>query len=82
MVHGHDCVQIDGTVFLNGVDNGADGAEKHLIHIAQVADCRWVEISEQKEHLVSDEENDVHDGNVDGDDDCADDGADGAEKHL
>ena len=23
-----------------GADDGADGAEKHLVHLAQVADCR------------------------------------------
>ena len=28
-----------------GADNGADGAEKHLVHLAQVADCCWEEIS-------------------------------------
>eukprot|EP00957_Ditylum_brightwellii_P149374 11376630-Ditylum_brightwellii.AAC.1 len=65
MVHGRDCVQTDGTVFLNGVDGGADGAEKHLVHLTQVADCHLAEISEQKDHIVSDEDDDVHDGNVD-----------------
>eukprot|EP00957_Ditylum_brightwellii_P018269 1376261-Ditylum_brightwellii.AAC.1 len=69
MVHGHDCVQTDGTVFLNGVGDGADEAKKHLVHLTQVVDCRLAEISEQKDHLVSDKDNDVHDGNVDGEDD-------------
>eukprot|EP00957_Ditylum_brightwellii_P060823 4617901-Ditylum_brightwellii.AAC.1 len=90
MVHSRDCVQTDGTVFFNDVDDGADGAEKHLVHLTQVADCRLAEISKQKDHLVSDEDNDAHDGNVNdkdnsvgnGDDDGTNDGADGAEKHL
>eukprot|EP00957_Ditylum_brightwellii_P038324 2897261-Ditylum_brightwellii.AAC.1 len=87
MVHGRDCVQTYGTVFFNGVEDGADGAEKHLIHLTQVDDCRLVEISKQKEHLVSDEDNDAHDGNVDGEDDSVgngdDNGADdGAEKNF
>eukprot|EP00957_Ditylum_brightwellii_P007165 544157-Ditylum_brightwellii.AAC.1 len=69
MVHGRGCVQTDGTVFFNGVDDGADEAEKHLVHLTQVADCHRVEISEQKDHLVSDEDDDVHDGDVDGEDD-------------
>eukprot|EP00957_Ditylum_brightwellii_P002254 173863-Ditylum_brightwellii.AAC.1 len=69
MVHACNCVQTDGTVFLNSVDDGANSAEKHLVHLSQVADCCQAEISEQKEHLVSDEDDDVHDGNVDGDDD-------------
>eukprot|EP00957_Ditylum_brightwellii_P178442 13592047-Ditylum_brightwellii.AAC.1 len=74
MVHGYDCVQTDGTVFFNSVENGADGAEKHLVHCSQVAYCRRMEIN-----------NDVHDGNVDGEDDSignGDDSAVGAEKHL
>eukprot|EP00957_Ditylum_brightwellii_P202503 15330487-Ditylum_brightwellii.AAC.1 len=28
-----------------GVDDGADEAEKHLVHLVQVADCCWEEIS-------------------------------------
>eukprot|EP00957_Ditylum_brightwellii_P115547 8813091-Ditylum_brightwellii.AAC.1 len=94
MVHGRDCVQTDETVFFNCVDDGADVAEKHLVHLAQAADCHRAEISEQNKHLVSDEDDDVHNGNIDGEDDSvgngdddgddggADDGADGAEKHL
>eukprot|EP00957_Ditylum_brightwellii_P008925 675747-Ditylum_brightwellii.AAC.1 len=87
LVHGRNWVQTDGTVFFNGVEDGADSAEKHLVHLSQVADCRRAEISKQKEYLVSNEDDDVHDGNVDGEDDGvgngADDGADdGAEKHL
>eukprot|EP00957_Ditylum_brightwellii_P082969 6307992-Ditylum_brightwellii.AAC.1 len=69
MVHAHDCVQTDGTVLINGIEDGADGAEKHLIHLSQVADCHQAEMSKQKEHLVSNENDDVDNGNVDGDDD-------------
>eukprot|EP00957_Ditylum_brightwellii_P208637 15358323-Ditylum_brightwellii.AAC.1 len=84
MVHGRDFVQTNGTALFNGVDNGADGAEKHLVHLSQVADCCWAEISKRNKHLVSNEDDDVHDGNVDGDDgsvgngddDGVDDGAD------
>eukprot|EP00957_Ditylum_brightwellii_P155594 11844189-Ditylum_brightwellii.AAC.1 len=28
------------------VDGGIDGAEKHLVHLVQVADCCWEERSE------------------------------------
>eukprot|EP00957_Ditylum_brightwellii_P139931 10663263-Ditylum_brightwellii.AAC.1 len=68
MVHAHDFVQTDGTVLFNGVDDVVDDAEKHLVHLSQVADCCWAEISEQNEHLVSDEDDDV--------DNCADYGDD------
>eukprot|EP00957_Ditylum_brightwellii_P052997 4017967-Ditylum_brightwellii.AAC.1 len=51
--------------------------------------CR-TEISKKNEHLVLEQDDDVHDGDVNGEDDSvgngdgdgADDGADGAEKHL
>eukprot|EP00957_Ditylum_brightwellii_P151914 11568485-Ditylum_brightwellii.AAC.1 len=59
MVHARDCVQTDGTVLFNGVGDGADSDDKHLVHISQVADCCWAEISKQKEYLVSNEDNDV-----------------------
>eukprot|EP00957_Ditylum_brightwellii_P139082 10601135-Ditylum_brightwellii.AAC.1 len=59
MVHACDCVQTDGTVLFNGVDDGADGAEKHLAHLSQVADCCQAEIRKQNKHLVSDEDDDV-----------------------
>eukprot|EP00957_Ditylum_brightwellii_P097561 7430389-Ditylum_brightwellii.AAC.1 len=48
-----------------GADNGADRDEKYLIHLAQVADCCLVEISEQNEHLVLEQDDDVHNGDVD-----------------
>eukprot|EP00957_Ditylum_brightwellii_P102509 7812354-Ditylum_brightwellii.AAC.1 len=47
-----------------GADDGADGAEKHLVHLKQVADCCLAEISKQNGHLVLEQDNDVHDGNV------------------
>eukprot|EP00957_Ditylum_brightwellii_P148563 11312123-Ditylum_brightwellii.AAC.1 len=53
----------------NGVDAGADGADKHLVHLSQVADCCRAEISKQNKHLVSNEDDDVDDGDVDGDND-------------
>eukprot|EP00957_Ditylum_brightwellii_P089808 6839505-Ditylum_brightwellii.AAC.1 len=65
MVPAHNCVQTDGTVFFNGADDGADSAEKHLVHLSQVADCHQTEISKQKEYLVSNEDDDVHNGDVD-----------------
>eukprot|EP00957_Ditylum_brightwellii_P057984 4396934-Ditylum_brightwellii.AAC.1 len=61
MVHSCDCVRTDGTVFFNGVDDGADCAEKHLVHLVQIADCCQVEISERNKHLVVKQDNDVHD---------------------
>eukprot|EP00957_Ditylum_brightwellii_P159139 12111802-Ditylum_brightwellii.AAC.1 len=78
MVHSCDCIQTDGTEFFNGVDNGADGAEKHLVHLIQLADCHLAEISVQKDHLVSDADNDVHNGNVIGEEDSVGNGDGGA----
>jgi hypothetical protein len=74
----------------SGADDGAEGAEKHLVHLAQVADCCWAEISKRNKHLVLEQDDDAHDGDVDdeddsvgnGDDGGADDGAEGAEKQL
>eukprot|EP00957_Ditylum_brightwellii_P187879 14305326-Ditylum_brightwellii.AAC.1 len=80
MVHAHDCIKTDGTVLFNGNDDDADGDEKHLVHLSQVADCHRADRSKQKKHLVSNEDDDVHNVDVDGDDDSvgngADDGAD------
>eukprot|EP00957_Ditylum_brightwellii_P136817 10433089-Ditylum_brightwellii.AAC.1 len=62
-----------------GADNGADGAEKHLVHLPQVADCCLAEISKQNKNSDNGGEDDsVCYGNDGG----ADNGADGAEKHL
>eukprot|EP00957_Ditylum_brightwellii_P073986 5622675-Ditylum_brightwellii.AAC.1 len=86
MVHAQDRVGTDGTVLFNGVDNGAYGADKHLTHISQAADCCRMERSKQNKHLVRNEDNDVDDGVDNGDndsvDDGVDDGADGADKYL
>eukprot|EP00957_Ditylum_brightwellii_P112544 8579358-Ditylum_brightwellii.AAC.1 len=41
-------------------DNGADRAEKHLVHLTQVADCCLAEINKQNEHLVLEQDDDVH----------------------
>eukprot|EP00957_Ditylum_brightwellii_P160078 12185786-Ditylum_brightwellii.AAC.1 len=76
MMHGRNCVQTDGTVFFNGVEDSADGAEKHLVHLSQVADCGRAKISKQNEHLVSDEDDGVHYGNYDSEDDSVSNGAD------
>eukprot|EP00957_Ditylum_brightwellii_P030107 2278873-Ditylum_brightwellii.AAC.1 len=48
-----------------GADDGADRAKKHLVHLTQVADCCRAEISERNEHLVLEQDNDVHNGDVD-----------------
>eukprot|EP00957_Ditylum_brightwellii_P107368 8193098-Ditylum_brightwellii.AAC.1 len=82
MVHARDCVETDGTVLFNGVDDGADGVDKYLAHVSQAADCCMTERSKQNKHLVCDEENDVDNGVDNGDDDGVVDGADGADKHL
>eukprot|EP00957_Ditylum_brightwellii_P145120 11053406-Ditylum_brightwellii.AAC.1 len=90
MVHARDCVRTGGTVLFNGVDNGIDGADKHLVHLSQVADCCLANRNKQNKHLVCNEDDDVDDGTVDGaddsvgngDDDGVDNGADGADKHL
>eukprot|EP00957_Ditylum_brightwellii_P000333 25864-Ditylum_brightwellii.AAC.1 len=60
MVLGRDRVQTEGAMFFNadeddsvgygdggGADDSADGAERHLVHLAQVANCCRVEISKQ-----------------------------------
>eukprot|EP00957_Ditylum_brightwellii_P039455 2984815-Ditylum_brightwellii.AAC.1 len=73
-----------------GADDSADKAEKHLVHLTQVADCCRVEISKQNKHLVLEQDDYICNGHVDGEDDSvgygddggADDGADRAEKHL
>eukprot|EP00957_Ditylum_brightwellii_P074026 5624950-Ditylum_brightwellii.AAC.1 len=61
MVHACNGVKTDGTVLFNGVDNGAEGADKHLTHLSQAADCCLMERSEQNEHIVCDEDDDVED---------------------
>eukprot|EP00957_Ditylum_brightwellii_P190990 14542319-Ditylum_brightwellii.AAC.1 len=76
MVHTRDHVQTDGTVLYNGVDDGADGADKHLVHLSQVADCCLVDRNEQNEHLICNEDDDVDDGAVDGDNDSVGNGDD------
>eukprot|EP00957_Ditylum_brightwellii_P069276 5258834-Ditylum_brightwellii.AAC.1 len=53
----------------DGVDDGLDSAEKHLVHLSQVADCCQADRSEQNEHLVCNEDDDVDDGVDDGDND-------------
>eukprot|EP00957_Ditylum_brightwellii_P084442 6421354-Ditylum_brightwellii.AAC.1 len=74
----------------DSADDGVDGAGKHLVHLAQVADFFLAEISKQNKHLVLEQDNFVHKGDVNGEDDSvgygddggADDDVDGAEKHL
>eukprot|EP00957_Ditylum_brightwellii_P077366 5878583-Ditylum_brightwellii.AAC.1 len=41
-----------------GTDDGADGAERHLVHLAQVADCSRAEISNQNKNSDVDGEDD------------------------
>eukprot|EP00957_Ditylum_brightwellii_P076330 5801497-Ditylum_brightwellii.AAC.1 len=94
MVHVCNRVRTDGTVFFHGVDNGDDGADKHLTHLSQVADCCLTERSERNEHVVCNKDDDVDDGVDDGvdngeddtvedyDDDGVENGDDGADKHL
>eukprot|EP00957_Ditylum_brightwellii_P076954 5848964-Ditylum_brightwellii.AAC.1 len=59
-----------------GVGDGAEGANKHLAHLSQAADCCMTDRSEQNKHLVCDEDDDVDDGVDDGDNDSVDDGDD------
>eukprot|EP00957_Ditylum_brightwellii_P021080 1588458-Ditylum_brightwellii.AAC.1 len=63
-------------LFAPGVDDGAVGADKYHVHLSQAADCCRAERSEQNKHLVYDEDNDVDDRVVDGDDDSVDNGDD------
>eukprot|EP00957_Ditylum_brightwellii_P142383 10847642-Ditylum_brightwellii.AAC.1 len=74
----------------HSVDDGDDGADKHVTHLSQAADCSLTEKSKQNEHVAWDKDNDVDDGvdngdddSVDnGDDDGDDNGDDNADKHL
>eukprot|EP00957_Ditylum_brightwellii_P088389 6732336-Ditylum_brightwellii.AAC.1 len=43
----------------NGNDDDADGAEKHLVHLSQVADWCLADKSKQNEHLVLEQDKDV-----------------------
>eukprot|EP00957_Ditylum_brightwellii_P174466 13283638-Ditylum_brightwellii.AAC.1 len=49
----------------NCVDDGAEGADKHLAHLSEVADCCRMDRNKQNEHLVCDEDNDVDNGDDD-----------------
>eukprot|EP00957_Ditylum_brightwellii_P033222 2517295-Ditylum_brightwellii.AAC.1 len=90
MVHARDRIGTDGTVLFNDDDDSVDGADKHLAHLSQAADCCLIERSEQNKHVVCNEANDVdngvdnndNDSDGDGDDDGVDNGAEGADKHL
>eukprot|EP00957_Ditylum_brightwellii_P157930 12021353-Ditylum_brightwellii.AAC.1 len=80
-------------LFFNGVDDGADGADKHLTHLSQGVDCCLMERSKQNKHVIGNKGNDVDNGydngydnsdndSVDNGDDGVDYGDDGADKHL
>eukprot|EP00957_Ditylum_brightwellii_P116432 8881273-Ditylum_brightwellii.AAC.1 len=58
-----------GYVDAGGAVDGANRAEKLLVHLAQVADCCRAEISDRKEYLALEKDDDVHNGDVDGEDD-------------
>eukprot|EP00957_Ditylum_brightwellii_P162506 12373803-Ditylum_brightwellii.AAC.1 len=62
MVHARDCVGTDGTVLFHGIDDGVDGAGKHLTHISQAAGCCLMKRSKQNKHVVCDKDDDVDDG--------------------
>eukprot|EP00957_Ditylum_brightwellii_P065419 4962539-Ditylum_brightwellii.AAC.1 len=64
------------------VDDGAEGADKYLVHLSQVADCCRTDRHKQNEHLVCNADSVVDYGANDGVDDGVDDGAKGAKKHL
>eukprot|EP00957_Ditylum_brightwellii_P154834 11784162-Ditylum_brightwellii.AAC.1 len=74
----------------DGVENGAEGANMHLAHHSQTADCCMMERSKHNKHLVCDEDNDIDndvdngddDSVDDGDDDSVEEGSEGADKHL
>eukprot|EP00957_Ditylum_brightwellii_P067143 5096180-Ditylum_brightwellii.AAC.1 len=53
----------------DSTDDGVDRAEKHLIHLAQVAGCFRAEISKRNKHLVLEQDDFVHNGDVNGEDD-------------
>eukprot|EP00957_Ditylum_brightwellii_P000182 14686-Ditylum_brightwellii.AAC.1 len=80
MVHVHNCVQIDGTVLFHGVDDNADGADKHLAHLSQGVDCHFTWRSKQDAHVVGNKDDDVDNGVEDsvdnGDDNSVEDGVD------
>eukprot|EP00957_Ditylum_brightwellii_P064258 4876550-Ditylum_brightwellii.AAC.1 len=72
MVHTHDCVRTDRTVFFHGVDDSDNGADKHLTHLSQGVGCHFTQRSKQNSLVVGKKDNDVDDGV----DDSAEDGDD------
>eukprot|EP00957_Ditylum_brightwellii_P124281 9473549-Ditylum_brightwellii.AAC.1 len=74
----------------NCVDNGNDGAYKHLTYLSQAAECCLTERSKQNKLVVCSKDNDVDNVVDNGDDDIVDngdneiieDGDDGADKLL
>eukprot|EP00957_Ditylum_brightwellii_P127989 9760672-Ditylum_brightwellii.AAC.1 len=64
----------------DGVDDGVDGADKHLTHLSQVFDCHLTLRIEGNEHVVGINDKDIVDGVDDGvedvDDDSVEDGDD------
>eukprot|EP00957_Ditylum_brightwellii_P112122 8549189-Ditylum_brightwellii.AAC.1 len=67
----------------DGINVVDDGAEKHLTHFSQAAECCLMGRSKQSKHVVCSEDNDVnngdHDSVVDGDGDDVEDGVDGVD---
>eukprot|EP00957_Ditylum_brightwellii_P075431 5732635-Ditylum_brightwellii.AAC.1 len=55
------------------VQNGDDGADKHLAHISQAGDCCLMERSKQNKHIIGNKDDDVDNGVDNGDDDSVDD---------
>eukprot|EP00957_Ditylum_brightwellii_P106710 8141026-Ditylum_brightwellii.AAC.1 len=64
MVHARDRVTTDRTVLFHGVDNGVDGADKHLTHLSQAVNSHLSQRSKQNKHNVCDKDNDI-DNDVD-----------------
>eukprot|EP00957_Ditylum_brightwellii_P079029 6010584-Ditylum_brightwellii.AAC.1 len=60
----------------DGVEDGDNGAGKHLTHLSQVADCCLMERRKQNEHVVCNKDNDVDNGDDDSVEDGVDDGDD------
>eukprot|EP00957_Ditylum_brightwellii_P094620 7206150-Ditylum_brightwellii.AAC.1 len=69
----------------DGVNDGVDGANMHLISLSQAADCCLTERSKQNKHVVCNEDNNVDDDSdysVDNGDDGVDDCDDNGDKYL
>eukprot|EP00957_Ditylum_brightwellii_P102689 7825952-Ditylum_brightwellii.AAC.1 len=56
MVHPHNYAGTDGTMLFHGVDDSADGGDKHLTHLSQAVDYCLKETSKQNTRVDGNKE--------------------------